>query len=213
MLFLGLLLIGIAGWCIAGKLHLKLQHVQSTSSEWNLVLVNQWNPIPKNYEVNLLELSNGKQVDERIYPELQEMFDAARANGIYPVVGEGYRTEQEQRNMMEEKILAYQNEGYSKKEAKALAEEVVADPGKSEHQLGLAVDINGDSLQSTNDTVYAWLAENAWQYGFVLRYPADKTDLTGIEYEPWHYRYVGKEAAREMVSQKFCLEEYLEQLD
>ena len=83
--------------------------------------------------------------------------------------------------------------------------------GRSEHQLGLAVDINGDELHSSNDEVYSWLAENAYKYGFILRYPEGKSDITGIEYEPWHYRYVGKEAAAEIFSRSICLEEYLTQ--
>lgn len=207
---LGLLLIGIAGWYIIGRFHSDSHYVQRSNSAWNLILVNEWNPIPKGYTVDLLELSNGKQIDKRIYPDLQEMFDAARANGVYPVVGEGYRTEQEQQDMMDEKIQVYLNEGYSEKEAKDFAEEEVAVPGTSEHQLGLAVDINADTSQgSENETVYSWLADHAWEYGFILRYPANKTELTGITYEPWHYRYVGKEAAETIHTQGICMEEYL----
>ena len=85
----------------------------------------------------------------------------------------------------------------------------MAEPGTSEHELGLAIDINADLDRSTSDEVYGWLAQNAWKYGFVLRYPADKTDITGIDYEPWHYRYVGQEAAKEMHKKGLCLEEYL----
>ena len=86
-------------------------------------------------------------------------------------------------------------------------------PGFSEHQLGIAVDINADHAGSTDDEVYTWLAENSWQYGFIKRYPSDKTEITGTINEPWHYRYVGKEAAREIVSQEVCLEEYVEMLE
>ena len=82
-------------------------------------------------------------------------------------------------------------------------------PGTSEHELGLAVDINADNVNSTGQEVYDWLLQNAWRYGFIQRYPADKTDITGISNEPWHYRYVGLEAAEEITQQGICLEEYL----
>lgn len=177
---------------------------------WNLILVNSNHAVPEDYQVDLTELSNGKMIDSRIYPALQEMFDDMRSQGIYPVVGEGYRTEEEQQAMMTEKINAYLAEGYSEKKAEKLAKDWVAVPGYSEHQLGLAIDINADKSVSANDEVYQWLAENAYRYGFILRYPEGKEDITGTSYEPWHYRYVGKEAALEIQSQQICLEEYLE---
>ena len=184
-----------------------------TSLGWNLILVNSKNRIPGDYEAELIQLSNGKQVDERIYPELQEMFDAARADGLHLFVSEGYRTREEQQLLLDEKTEAYEMEGHSKSEAEKLAKQWVAVPGFSEHQLGIAVDINADHAGSTDDEVYTWLAENSWQYGFIKRYPSDKTEITGTINEPWHYRYVGKEAAREIVSQEVCLEEYVEMLE
>lgn len=180
---------------------------------WNLILVNRENYIPADYEVQLTELSNGKKVDSRIYPELQEMFNAARAQGYGLFVREGYRTQEEQQQLMNEKIEAYENEGKSKSEAKKLAEQWVAIPGTSEHQLGIAVDINADTSKSSRDDVYKWLEENAHRYGFIKRYPSNKTDITGVINEPWHYRYVGKEAASEIYSQGICLEEYIETLE
>ena len=180
------------------------------SIEWNLIVVNRWNPIPENYSVELTVLSNGQKVDSRIYPHLQEMFDAARAEGIYPIVREGYRTEEEQQEILDDKIQAYINEGYSQWRAERNAKEWVALPGTSEHQLGIAVDINADKSKCTNDDVYAWLAENAYKYGFILRYPLDKQEITGTSYEPWHYRYVGTEDAYEINERGICLEEYFE---
>ena len=174
-----------------------------------LMLVNSKNKIPENYEPELTELSNGQRVDSGIYPDLQKMFDDMRADGIYPVVGEGYRTRSEQQQMLDDKIRAFENEGYSEKRAKAMAEEWVAVPGTSEHELGLAVDINADKDNSSNEEVYRWLYENAYKYGFILRYPIGKTLITGIDYEPWHYRYVGVEAAREIMGGGLCLEEYI----
>lgn len=180
-------------------------HVASEDNGWNLILVNRNSYIPDDYKVELTELSNGEKVDSRIYPELQEMFNDARAQGYGLFVREGYRTQEEQQQLLDEKIEAYENEGKSKSEAKKLAEQWVAIPGTSEHQLGIAVDINADTTKSSSDDVYSWLAENAHKYGFIKRYPSDKTDITGVINEPWHYRYVGKEAALEIYSQGMCL--------
>lgn len=184
-----------------------------TSLGWNLILINKENYVPDNYEVALTELSNGEKVDSRIYPELQEMFDDARTDGLHLFVREGYRTPEEQQQIMDDKIKEYQESGHSKSEAKVLAEECVAIPGTSEHQLGISVDINADTSQCSSDAVYAWLDENAHKYGFIKRYAADKTDITGISNEPWHYRYVGKTAAKEMKEKGVCLEEYIKQLE
>ena len=178
--------------------------------EWDLILVNADNPIPENYEISLTELRGGQFVDSRIYPDLQKMFDDMREQGIYPVVGEGYRTREAQQKMMDDKIQAHINTGFNKKSAKALAEAEVAKPGTSEHELGIAVDINADKEKSSNDEVYEWLAENAYKYGFIQRYPSGKYKITGIDYEPWHYRYVGISHAEKIYSQGICLEEYLE---
>lgn len=188
-------------------------HTASEDNGWNLILVNRDSYIPDDYQVELTELSNGKKVDSRIYPELQKMFNDARAQGYGLFVREGYRTQEEQQKLLEEKIEAYKNEGKSKSEAKKLAEQWVAIPGTSEHQLGIAVDINADTTKSSSDDVYGWLAENAYKYGFIKRYPSDKTDITGVINEPWHYRYVGKEAALEIYSSGICLEEYIDTME
>lgn len=185
-------------------------HIIPVSEEWNLIVVNRWNEIPEGFTVSLTEVSNGQSVDSRIYPYLQEMFDAAREDGIYPIVREGYRTAEEQEEIFNEKVQAYINEGYSKARAEKTAKEWAAVPGTSEHQLGIAVDINADKTRSTNDEVYAWLAENAYRYGFILRYPQGKEDITGTNYEPWHYRYVGMENAQLMYNKQICLEEFME---
>ena len=141
------------------------------------------------------------------------MFNAARAQGYGLFVREGYRTQEEQQQLLDDKIEAYENEEKSKSEAKKLAEQWVAIPGTSEHQLGIAVDINADTTKSSSDDVYNWLAENAHTYGFIKRYPSNRTDITGVINEPWHYRYVGKEVASEIYSQGICLEEYIDTLD
>lgn len=180
------------------------------SEHWNLLVVNEWNEMPENFELELTELSNGQKVDSRVYPYLQEMFDVARAQDIYPVVREGYRTEEDQQKILDERIQRYKNEGLSERRAEKAARAYVALPGTSEHHLGSAVDINADTSMSTNNDVYIWLAENAYKYGFILRYPEGKEGITGIRYEPWHYRYVGKEAAKEIYEKGICLEEYFE---
>lgn len=184
-------------------------HFSEEADNPELTLVNDDNHIPDNWDVELTTLSNGEQVASLIYPDLQEMFDDMRADGIYPFVRAGYRSDNEQKRVLNEKTDAYMAEGYSKSRARELALETVALPGTSEHELGLAVDINAVEGKSDSEEVYSWLAENAYRYGFIMRYPEDKTDITGKDYEPWHYRYVGKEAAKEMYNSGECLEEYL----
>ena len=185
--------------------------ISDKDPEWNLILVNQDHPIPENYDITLTLLSNGRQVDSRIYPELQQMFDDCRAAGYQLFVREGYRTHADQQQLMDEKVQAYRNEGYGQDEAESLAKQWVAVPGTSEHELGIAVDINADTSVSSSDAVYGWLEQNSYLYGFILRYPADKTEITGISNEPWHFRYVGKEAAQTIHEKGLCLEEYLGQ--
>lgn len=177
-----------------------------TDTQWNLTLVNKWNPVPEHYKVNLVKVTGGEKVDERIYEQLMEMLEAAKVSNWnqLPKVVSGYRTSEQQQNIYDEKIKKYKKEGHSESQAKELAEQLVAVPGYGEHQLGLAVDING----STYD-LYFWLQENSYKYGFIFRYPGNKTEITGIAEEVWHYRYVGVEAAEAMYEQGLCLEEYL----
>ena len=182
--------------------------------EWNLLLVNPWNPIPENYEPELTYLRNGQAVDSRCYPELQQMMDDCRAAGFDPLICASYRTMEKQEALFEDKEARLIREGCPENEVEAEAAKVVAYPGTSEHQLGLALDIVDVSYQQLdteqeNTPVQQWLMKNSWKYGFILRYPTDKSDITGIIYEPWHYRYVGKEAAAEIYENKLCLEEYL----
>ncbi len=178
--------------------------------DWNLLLVNQWNKIPDDYVMSLVDVGNGERVDERIYEPLMKMLeDAKEANwGMLPRVVSGYRTAEKQQQLYDEKAEAYRREGYADGEAEELASQWVMLPGYSEHQLGLAVDING----ATYD-VYLWLQQNSYKYGFIFRYPGSKTELTGVSEEVWHYRYVGVEAATEIYEQGICLEEYVERME
>ncbi len=179
---------------------------------WNLILVNEQNYLPKNYDVQLIEVEDGHEVDSRIYDPLIRMFEAAEQDGVYMKVVSGYRTEQKQQSIMNERILQYMANGYRYFKAKSLAESYVAGVGESEHQTGLAVDINQDPALSSGDEVYDWLYKNAQNFGFIKRYPHDKTEITGISNEPWHYRYVGIDIAAEMKEKNLCLEEYIETL-
>ena len=176
--------------------------------DWRLTLVNADYAVPDGYAPTLLTLSNGQRVDERIYPELQRMFDDARAAGLSPYVRAGYRSRAEQEQIMADKVAEYRRAGHSKWRAQTEARRTVAEPGHSEHELGLAVDINSRS-DAGEWALYEWLAENAWRYGFILRYPQGAEDVTGIDYEPWHFRYVGADAAREICESGATLEEYL----
>ena len=177
----------------------------SSGRPWYLTLVNRQNPVPENGKVDLAELPGGEKVDKRIYEPLMEMLADAEALNLGPTVVSGYRSQEKQRRLYEDKIREYQDQGYSKEEATRQADQWVARPGTSEHQLGLAVDING----ATYD-IYSWLRENSYKYGFIFRYSGEKQEITGISEEVWHYRYVGVEAAKEIMSKGLCLEEYID---
>lgn len=181
---------------------------------WMLLLVNSSNAIPDGYApTELTELSNGQSVDKRIYPSLQSMFDDARAQGVYPVVSSGYRTAKQQQSEMDDKIQEYIDEGKSEDEARTLAATYVAQVGYSEHEAGLAIDIVAKANKSDDDTVWAWMKEHCAEYGFILRYPEGKEGVTGMSYEPWHFRYVGVEAAQKIMGAGITLEEYLGQVN
>ncbi len=194
-----------------------IDKMTTDTSEWYLLLVNSWNRIPDDFSVELKQLKNGHAIDERAYPDLQDMMDAMRAEGLSPLICSSYRTNEKQKTLFDNKVSQYVSKGYSKTAAEAEAGKLVAVPGTSEHQTGLAVDIVDTSYQildeqQENTQVQKWLIENSYKYGFILRYPSDKSDITGISYEPWHYRYVGKIAAKEMYEKGVCLEEYIDML-
>ncbi len=183
--------------------------------DWRLLLVNAQHPLPQEFEITLTRLKNGHAVDSRAYPDLQAMMDACRADGLSPLICSSYREQAYQRTLYENKAAEFSAEGMSDAAACAAAAQIVAPPGTSEHQTGLAVDIVDLDYQlldeAQEDTpVQQWLMENSWRYGFILRYPSAHSGCTGICYEPWHYRYVGLEAAKEIYEQGLCLEEYLE---
>lgn len=199
--------------CVCGFVLSQNKEFAIEQNGWNLILVNQDYYIPEDYKVELESFDNGEAVDYRIYEALQEMFNDAKDDDVYMFVAEGYRTQKEQQELMDEKVEEYQEKFLVEFLAKWQAKRWVAIPGTSEHQLGLAVDINADISKSSSQEVYSWLAENAHEYGFIQRYPADKTEITGISYEPWHYRYVGEDVANEIYEEGICLEEYIQKLN
>lgn len=186
----------------------------SDPEDWALILVNGEHPLPEDFQVPAFtRLANGHSIDERAYPDLQRMMDACRAEGLSPTICSSYRTWEKQEELFEQKVLSCLPAASSREEAEEQAALWVARPGTSEHQAGLAVDIVDKSYQLLDEgqeetAVQAWLMEHCAEYGFILRYPTDKSALTGVGYEPWHYRYVGEEAAREIMSRGLCLEEY-----
>lgn len=174
-----------------------------------LMLVNSTHALPEGFDIEITELANGQQIAALMRNPLQAMFDDMRAQGVYPVVASGYRTPEKQQSLMDEKVEKLRAEGLSEEEAAVEAANWVNPVGYSEHQSGLAVDINADGIHSAGYEVYDWLALHAWNYGFILRYPEGKEAITGTSYEPWHYRYVGVEAAQEIRDLGVTLEEYL----
>lgn len=189
---------------------------QEDGEEWKLLLVNADHPLTAEPDISLTELRNDQAIDSRAYPDLQEMMDAARADGLDPVICSSYRTWKEQTALYEQKVSEFAAAGYSRIDAEKAAGQWVAVPGTSEHQLGLALDIVSAGYQHLDEdqertAEQRWLMENCWRYGFILRYPPSRSEITGIAYEPWHYRYVGRKAAREIYERGICLEEYLEE--
>ena len=200
-----------------GKVHIDGNTCYFGPDGVQILLVNPWNYLPENYEAETVDINGWQYVDIRCYDALMQMLDDCRTAGLSPYVASAYRTHSDQIYLYNNKIQRLINQGYSEAEAKVLAGTVVAVPGTSEHELGLALDLVDNSYRNLdeaqeNTAVQKWLMKNSWKYGFILRYPSNKSDITGIIYEPWHYRYVGKSAAKEIYESGLCLEEYLEAL-
>jgi D-alanyl-D-alanine carboxypeptidase len=186
-------------------------------SDWKLILVNQEHPIPEDYEVEVAEIENGYQVDKRILTDLSSMLADARKQGLKPWICSSYRSSAEQTKLFNNKVNQYKQKGYSEQKAYQEASVWVAIPKTSEHEIGLSVDIVSKSYQlldknQEKTAEQKWLMENCHRYGFVMRYPMEKKQITKIEYEPWHYRYVGIENAKRMKDMGVCLEEYIESI-
>lgn len=182
-----------------------------------LLLVNPWNFLPEDYSVELVGIGGDHQVATIAYDDYKAMIADCKAAGFKPAVCSSYRTWDYQKKLYQNRIYRFQLQGYSKEDATELAGTIVAEPGTSEHQLGLALDLIDssnwklDESQASTPT-QQWLMEHSWEYGWILRYPEGTSDSTGIIYEPWHYRYVGREAAADIHASGLCLEDYLNML-
>lgn len=183
-----------------------------------LTLVNPWNQVPEDWTVDLVTLPNGLEIDKRCYDALMDMIDGCYDAGLTPVICSAYRTQDFQQTLYDNKVSEWMEQGYSREEAREKAGHQVAVPGTSEHQLGLAMDLVDASYQVLDEAqastpAQQWLMAHCWhcwEYGFILRYPAEKQDITGIIYEPWHYRYVGRDHAQAIRQSGQCLEEFLQ---
>ena len=198
-----------------GKQMINGQTHYFASTGQHLLLVNPWNLLPENYSVELVGIGDTHQIAAIAYEDFLDMMTDCGRAGNDPAVCSSYRTQEYQEMLYQNRIDRYMKEGYSEERATELAGRSVAVPGTSEHQLGLAVDIvdnnnwHLDESQAKTPT-QQWLMSNSWRYGWILRYPSEKSEFTGIIYEPWHYRYVGRAIAKEIYEMDVCLEEYLE---
>ena len=197
------------GFAVVGKQVIDETTYYFTSTGANIILVNPWNYLSEDYEVELVELEGGHKMAPECYEALMRMLDDCRAAGHNPYLYSSYRTYAHQANLFKKMVA---QEG-----SEAKAARIVARPGTSEHQLGYAVDITDNAFRKLNKdqaktATQQWLMANCWDYGFIVRYPIGTTNITGIIYEPWHYRYVGLELAAELKESGITLEEYLDNL-
>ena len=186
-----------------------------------LTLVNPWHKLREGYVREIRQVTWGYEegeqyMDARAADAMIQMIADCSEAGNAPYICSAYRETVTQENLFDNKMLRLIiEEGVDPEDAPAIAAKTVALPGTSEHELGLAADIIDCNYPYLNEQqeempTQKWLMEHCWDYGFILRYPNDKSDITGIIYEPWHYRYVGVEAAQEMHSLGLTLEEYLD---
>ncbi len=186
-----------------------------------LVLVNKKQEIPSNYKADLRKISNGRlEAAKVLYEDLKEMLATADVEGGHSYfLMSAYRSREYQQKLVEDDVKAFMRQyGLSYEKALQKTLEETNPPGHSEHETGLALDIVAagyavlDESQAEK-TEIQWLQKNAWRFGFILRYPKDKEEITGISYEPWHLRYVGKEAAKFLYENGLTLEEFYEYLE
>lgn len=192
------------------------EKLSSSDDDWCLALVNETHPLDISYVPQLVDIASDRLVDVRIEADARQMFEDAAADGMSMYIVSAYRSYDSQRQVFNETMSSWIAQGYAPMDAYDETKKSVAVPGISEHATGLALDITSSTYTELNDaqaeTAEAqWLAANSWKYGFILRYPTEKADVTGIIFEPWHYRYVGKEAAKEIAARGITLEEYLEE--
>lgn len=182
---------------------------------WYLVLVNGENPMEEGYVPELMELEKGYSVDSRILDSAQAMLNDAKKAGLHIEICSAYRSVERQEQVFNESMKERVKSGLDYWDAYSETSLNVAVPGTSEHALGLALDLISNQYteldeEQENTAEAKWLKENCYKYGFILRYPPEKTNITGITYEPWHYRYVGVEDATKITELGITLEEYLQ---
>ncbi len=179
--------------------------------KWELTLINKNYPLDKYFTPNTAAIIDGSMVtaDTRVAENYKKMYNAALKEDIILTPYSGYHNYQRQKNIFDDKVNAFKTQGQSEEEAIQNAEKRVGAPGCSEKGAGLSVDVISASAGFATTNEYKWLVANAHKYGFILRYPEDKTEITGTIYQPWHWRYVGVTAATEMKEKNLCLEEYL----
>ena len=177
---------------------------------WALALINKKYPLDRNYLPSTSPVIESSKVtaDERVAENYRKMYETAKADGVVLTPYSGYCSFQAQKTIYNNKLQSFLT-GMSEEEAKAKTEMRIEPAGCSENGAGLAVDIVSASTGFASTPEFEWLMKNAHHYGFILRYPEDKTEITGIIYQPWHWRYVGIDAATEMKENNLCLEEYL----
>ncbi len=185
--------------------------------DWNLILVNKQNPVPADYEYRLSSLNGSMEADKRIIGQTKKLLRGAMDDGVELMICSAYRSFERQTELFDKKLNKLMKSGMSYFDAYRTASYSVTLPGTSEHQLGLALDIITPGYTDLNSgfaetKAGKWLKENAPDYGFILRYPEGKEYITGIIFEPWHFRYVGIENARYMTEKGLTLEEYTELL-
>ncbi len=194
---------------------IKEKPIDSNTTDWNLILINKDNLIPEDYKIETTKIDGRWEVDIRIKEAIEQMLADARKEGLDPLICSSYRLSEYQVNLFNKKVNEYKAKGYSQKKAEEQASLWVAIPRTSEHEIGLSLDIVSNKYQVLDEkqestAVQKWLMEHCYDYGFILRYPTDKKEITKINYEPWHYRYVGVKDAMFMKEKGFCLEEYIE---
>lgn len=185
--------------------------VSPDGDNWELTLVNLQYRLSEDYKPTLQAAVEGSsvQLDARVAPFYAEMYAAAKADGCTLTPYSGYRTFARQQENFDRKVAYYVSQGLSEAEATAQTQTCILPAGASEHNMGFAMDIVSASADFISTKEFSWLSAHAHEYGFILRYPENKTEITGVMYEPWHWRFVGKEAAAEMQKSGQCLEEYL----
>lgn len=179
-----------------------------------LTLVDRDHPVEDDYNVEFTLLGDGQMLDSRCVDDLEQMLSDCRRAGGDPVIAASFRTWGAQERVYEEALEQLTDSGMSREAAEQALSRRIEQPGCSEHQLGLAVDLAeaGNALppEQQGDTVtLRWLGDNAWRYGFILRFPAEKAAVTGMEGRPDHFRYVGRDAASQIHELGLCLEEYI----